>query len=68
MMRHAGSSRELASDGSYAPDAMQLWEAVFAAALEEEKLSSLLIYVRDHLGLRPKRQLESALRDIGVTL
>jgi len=49
-------------------DAGQLWEAVFAAALEEEKLISLITYVRDHLGLRPKRQLESALRDIGVTI
>jgi hypothetical protein len=49
-------------------DARQLWEAVFAAALEEEKLVSLLSYVRDHLGLRPKRQLESALRDIGFTI
>jgi len=49
-------------------DARQLWEAVFAAALEQEKLISLLTYVRDHLGLRPKRQLETALRDIGVTI
>jgi len=49
-------------------DARQLWEAVFAAALEDEKLVSLLSYVRDHLGLRPKRQLESALRDIGFTI
>jgi hypothetical protein len=49
-------------------DARQLWEAVFAAALEEEKLISLLTYVRDHLGLRPKRHLESALRDISVTI
>jgi hypothetical protein len=49
-------------------DAGQLWEAVFAAALEEEKLISLVAYVRDHLGLRPKRQLEGALRDIGVTI
>lgn len=49
-------------------DARQLWEAVFAAALEEERLISLLTYVRDHLGRQPKRQLESALRDIGVTI
>lgn len=49
-------------------DARQLWEAVFAAALEEERLISLLTYVRDHLGRRPKRQLESALRDIDVTI
>ena len=49
-------------------DAGQLWEAVFAAALEEAKLISLVTYVRDHLGLRPKRQLEGALRDIGVTI
>jgi len=47
-------------------DARQLWEAVFAAALEEGQLGPLLGYVRDHLGLRPKRQLESALRDIGL--
>lgn len=49
-------------------DARQLWEAVFAAALEEERLISLLSYVRDHLGRGPKRQIESALRDIGVTI
>jgi hypothetical protein len=49
-------------------DARQLWEAVFDAALEEEQLNCLLTYVRDHLGLRSKRQLEIALRDIGVTI
>lgn len=49
-------------------DARQQWQAVFAAAIEDEKLASLISYVRDHLGLRPQRQLESALRDIGFTL
>ena len=49
-------------------DARQRWQAVFAAAIEDEKLAPLISYVRDHLGLRPQRQLESALRDIGFTL
>ena len=49
-------------------DARQQWQAVFAAAIEDEKIASLISYVRDHLGLRPQRQLESALRDIGFTL
>jgi hypothetical protein len=49
-------------------NARQLWEAVFTAALEEDKFITLINYIRGHLDARPKRQLDTALQDIGLKI